>query len=277
MLISKNDRLRGKHNKPILLDFGFKLNGIPKPIVVFTHGFKGFKDWGHFNKIMEYFIENDFVFVKFNFSHNGGTIEQPIDFPDLEAFGNNNYSIELDDLKTVIDWIENYNSKDFDKSQIYLIGHSRGGSISILGANEDKRIKKLVTWAAVSDLINRYSKEQMDFWKKEGVIYVENTRTNQKMPLYYQLAENTLSNIERFNIEQAANNLMIPHLIIHGNADEAVHVGEAYNINEWNKESEILIIEGSGHTFGAKHPYLETSFPKEVQLVLEKTVTFLQK
>ena len=41
---------------------------------------------------------NGFAFVKFNFSHNGGTIENPIDFPDLKAFGNNTYGKEVADL-----------------------------------------------------------------------------------------------------------------------------------------------------------------------------------
>ncbi|WP_435524823.1 hypothetical protein [Chryseobacterium indoltheticum] len=36
--------------------------------------------------------------VKFNFSHNGTTVEDPENFADLEAFGNNNYSKELSDL-----------------------------------------------------------------------------------------------------------------------------------------------------------------------------------
>jgi pimeloyl-ACP methyl ester carboxylesterase len=277
MLISKNDIVKGEHGKPILLDFGYKTDGKPKPVVIFVHGFKGFKDWGHFNEVMEYFIEQDFAFVKFNFSHNGGTIEQPIDFPDLEAFGNNNYTKELDDLKTVVDWIEDQEKSEFDKDEIYLIGHSRGGGVSILAANEDKRIKKLVTWAAVADLINRYPQEVIDQWEKEGVMYIENTRTNQQMPLYYQLAEDVLGNMDRFNIALAANKLAVPHLIIHGTSDEVVHIAEAKNIHEWSKSSEILIIEGSGHTFGAKHPHVETYFPEDVQLVLEKTLEFIKK
>ena len=30
-------------------------SGQPKPVVVFVHGFKGFKDWGHFNVLADYF------------------------------------------------------------------------------------------------------------------------------------------------------------------------------------------------------------------------------
>ena len=264
-------------HKPILLDYGYIPNGKPKPVIVFVHGFKGFKDWGHFNKVMHYFIEQGFAFVKFNFSHNGGTIEQPIDFPDLEAFGNNNYTKELDDLRTVIDWItEEREFTEFDPTQIYLIGHSRGGGISILAANEDDRIKKLITWAAVADLINRFPQEQLDHWKKEGVIYIENARTNQQMPLYYQLAEDTLANVDRFNIEEAAKKITIPHLVIHGTADEAVHADEGKKINGWNVNSELYIVEGAGHTFGAVHPYELADFPDELQLILDKTLKFIK-
>tara|TARA_B100000809_G_scaffold47690_1_gene42348 strand:- start:4900 stop:5733 length:834 start_codon:yes stop_codon:yes gene_type:complete len=277
MLISKNDIIQGKHSKPIVLDFGFKANGLQKPVIIFAHGFKGFKDWGHFNTMMEFFIQNNFAFVKFNFSHNGGTVEQPIDFPDLEAFGNNNYTKELDDLRTVVDWIEGLETTEIDKAQIYLIGHSRGGGISILAAHEDNRIKKLITWAAVSDLINRYPKEVLSHWKKEGVLYVENSRTNQQMPLYYQLAEDTLNNLERFKIENAASQLEIPHLVIHGTADNVVSVSEAESIKKWSRTSKLTIIEGANHVFGAFHPFLETTFPKDVQLVLEKTIQFIKK
>jgi uncharacterized protein len=276
MLISRNDIIEGKHGKPIVLDFGYHVDGKQKPIIVFAHGFKGFKDWGHFNKVMEYFIENGFAFLKFNFSHNGGTVEQPIDFPDLEAFGNNNFTIELDDLKTVIDWIEALEINEINKQEIYLIGHSRGGGIAMIAAHEDKRIKKLITWASVADLINRYPKETIDYWEKEGVLYIENTRTHQQMPLYYQLAENTLANKERFNIEQAVSKLTIPHVVIHGTADTSVSVDEAYQINTWNPNSELYIVDGANHAFGAVHPYEMDIFPDEVQLILDKTLQFVK-
>jgi pimeloyl-ACP methyl ester carboxylesterase len=277
MKISKNNIIPGEHGKPIVLDYGFKVNGVQKPVVIFAHGFKGFKDWGHFNKVMDYFIENDFSFVKFNFSHNGGTADQPIDFPDLEAFGNNNYTKELSDLRKVIDWVESVEQEEMDKTQIYLIGHSRGGGISILSAYEDKRIKRLITWASVADLINRYPEEVLVQWKKEGVLYVENGRTKQQMPLYYQLAEDTLRNKERFNIESVAKQLQIPHLILHGSADEVVGLKEAENINKWSKTSEMIVLEGAGHSFGASHPYTDKRFPRDVALVLRETLNFIRK
>ena len=98
MLIQKNIALNGSANRKFLLDVFYLQNGEKKPVVIFCHGFKGFKDWGHFNLVGERFAEEGCVFVKFNFSHNGTTPEDPLNFTDLKAFGNNNFSKELEDL-----------------------------------------------------------------------------------------------------------------------------------------------------------------------------------
>ena len=99
--------IKGCSKKNILIDTTLAEKNNSNKVVVFSHGFKGFKDWGPFNKIAEHFASNGFVFVKFNFSYNGTSIENPSDFVDLEAFGNNNFCKELDDLGLVIDWVVN--------------------------------------------------------------------------------------------------------------------------------------------------------------------------
>ena len=100
----KNIRINGSKEKSILLDCFYNKTETAKAIIIFAHGFKGFKDWGHFDYMANCFAEAGFVFIKFNFSHNGTTPEDPLNFGDLEAFGNNNFTIELDDFKNVIDW-----------------------------------------------------------------------------------------------------------------------------------------------------------------------------
>lgn len=274
----KNHIIPGSAQRPILLDAAWETTGTSKPVIVFAHGFKGFKDWGHFNQVMDYFVARGFVFVKFNFSHNGGTVDQPIDFPDLEAFGNNNYSKELHDLGCVLDWVEQTDQipeAEIDREQLYLIGHSRGGGITILKAASDARVRKLVTWAAVSDFESRLPQD-LATWKREGVIYVENARTHQQMPMYYQVVEDLRNNKTALNIEEAERSLTIPHLIVHGSADEAVAVDEAHQLKQWNPEAWLQVIDGAGHTFGAKHPYEEVQFPAYVQGVLELTDQFFR-
>ena len=124
------------------------------PIILFMHGFNGFKDWGHFDLIAQKFAEAGFCFVKFNTSHNGTTPAEPEAFADAEAFGQNNYTKELYDLKVMIDLILDDRADLFygcDQTGVYLIGHSRGGGIVLLQAAEDTRIKAVTTWASVSE------------------------------------------------------------------------------------------------------------------------------
>lgn len=280
MIILQNHPISNHQGRPIVLDLFFKKTKQRKPLVIFAHGYKGYKDWGVFGQMQKYFVEEGFVFLKFNFSHNGGTTEQVIDFPDLEAFGNNNYMLELDDLQTVIDWIsENNNYKDeIETSNIILIGHSRGGAIATLKTVQEKKISKLVTWAAVCDLNRSFFEEgpELDKWKKEGVLYVINGRTKQQMPHYIQFYENFIENQELLNVESATKKIMVPHLIIHGDGDHSVPVRHAKNLHRWNPSSVLKIIPNTNHVFGAKQPWLENQFPQDFELVLKKTINFIK-
>ncbi|WP_405610570.1 alpha/beta hydrolase family protein [Polaribacter sp. Asnod1-A03] len=276
----KNIVIVGKHQKPIVTDVFYNETHQPKKVIIFCHGYKGFKDWGAWNLLAETFAEAGFFFIKFNFSHNGGTIEQPIDFPDLEAFGNNNYTKELDDLESVLDWISsdvNF-KKEADLDAISLIGHSRAGGIVLLKSAEDTRVKKVVTLAAVSNFGNRSSTiGDLEQWKKDGVKYVVNGRTNQKMPHYYQFYLDYINNEERLNIKKATESLQIPQLIIHGDKDDAVFLNEGENLHKWNPKSEFKIIENANHVFNVSHPWNHNELSKELKEVTNFCIDFLKK
>ena len=277
MNISKNIVIDGKHGKPILTDVFYIENNKPKPIIIFCHGYKGFKDWGAWNVMAMAFAEFGFCFIKFNFSHNGGTIKQPIDFPDLEAFGNNNYTKELDDLGTIIDWVSSNSElkNETDVNNLSLIGHSRAGGIVAIKAEEDNRIKKVICLASVCDFGKRSSTTgNLKQWKKDGVKYVLNGRTKQQMPHYYQFYENFIANENRLTIKRAVSNLKIPHLIIHGNNDTSVLLEEAKNLHQWNKNSTLEIIEGANHVFGAQHPWEGDTLPIHLENVIEAVIRF---
>ncbi|WP_108867755.1 alpha/beta hydrolase family protein [Aquimarina aquimarini] len=275
---NNNIYIEGKHNKPILADVFYLENELQKPIVIFCHGYKGFKDWGAWDLVANSFANAGFFFVKFNFSHNGGTAKQPIDFPDLEAFANNNYNKELDDLETVIDWVTSsdfeYN-KEIITSNITLIGHSRGGGIVTIKAVEDTRVTKLITWAGVSDYKNRFPKgKAFDEWRENKVMYVENGRTQQRMPHYFQFYTSFIEDEERLTIAKAVTKIKIPYLIVHGTDDPTVDVEEGKKINSWNRDSELFLVEGSDHIFGARHPWQKKNLPKYLDVIVQKSINF---
>ena len=269
----------GSAGKPILIDATFKANAHAKQVVVFCHGFKGFKDWGPFNKIANHFADNDIVFVKFNFSFNGTTTNDPINFSDLKGFGNNNFCKELDDLSLVLDWIENCHELkgEINSSKISLFGHSRGGSIVMLKTAEDTRVGKIISWASPSNFLERLpKKEKLAKWKELGVAYIYNGRTKQNMPMYFQFYENCIKFAKRLNIQNAVSKMSIPHLLVHGNEDPTVLLSEAVNIKSWNPDIDLHIIDGANHVLGGFHPYALEKFPKDLQEAIDVTIKFLK-
>lgn len=277
----KNIIISGAEARPITLDIFCKEGKQRSPVIIYAHGFNGFKDWGGFDLIAEEFASAGFAMVKFNFSHNGTTPQQPEDFADLEAFGNNNYTKQLADLQIVTDWLcnkDNVYKQLFDIDHISLIGHSMGGGIAILFAAGDARIKKLVTWAAISECKTPWGgwpETRLAEWKQIGVQFYTNTRTNQQLPLYYQLYLDYTTNKERLNIESAIKKLNIPVLICHGTNDISVPVERAYELKEWQPAAELFTVE-SNHVFDRVHPWTKDYLPGAMEAVLQKTISFLQ-
>lgn len=279
MKIAKNISIPGKHEKDILIDLFYTVNGTRKDVVIFCHGYKGYKDWGAWNQVAEEFALNNFFFVKMNFSHNGGTPEQPIDFPDLEAFGNNNYLKELDDLETVLDWLfaEQSLNSEINLKKVNLIGHSRGGGIVLIKASEDIRISKVVSWAGVSDFGSRFPKgEILDAWKTKGIAHVHNARTKQEMPHYFQFFTSFKENEDRLTIRTAVSKLKIPYLIVHGDEDETVDIKEAQSLQSWSDQASLIAIKGANHSFGSSQPWQEDKLPKDLATAVLKSVEFLK-
>lgn len=273
-----NKVIKGAHNLPIVLDVFYNSNVKRAPLIIFCHGYKGFKDWGAWGLLATTFAASGIAVLKFNFSHNGGTVNQPIDFPDLEAFGHNNYTKELDDLDRVLNWVElTYREhSNIDTTNLILVGHSRGGGIVTLKAAEDTRVKKLVSLAGVSDFKSRFPHgSDLDTWKSTGVQLVTNGRTKQQMPHYYQFYENFMANESRLTIQAAAKNLNLPHLIIHGDADTTVDIKEALALHKWNPESQLLIIKGANHIFGSHHPWTFLNLPPYLQQSHSKITSFI--
>ena len=279
MKIEKNIILPGVNGKPIALDIFYQENDQLKPIVIYAHGFNGFKDWANFDIIARQFATAGFVFVKFNFSHNGTTPNNPETFVDLDAFGENNYSKELEDLSKVIDWCmdsDNLYASVIITEKLYLVGHSMGGGIVLIKSAEDTRVKKVATWASISECKTpwgSWAHQKMEDWKTEGVQYIANGRTGQQMPLYYQLYIDYETNKSRLNIQHAIASLHIPILICHGTTDDAVSVDKAKILLQWQPNAQLLIVD-SDHVFGRKHPWVSNKLPEPMQAVLSKTIEF---
>ncbi len=164
-----------------------------------------------------------------------------------------------------------------NRDQISLIGHSLGGGIAIIKTAEDHRIKKLVTWAAISQCKipwGHWNEQKMNDWKQTGVDYYLNGRTKQNMPLYYQLYEDYVQHEEQLNIREAIGKIKISILICHGIKDPAVPVSAAYELAEWQPKAKIFTVY-SDHVFGRSHPWVSDNLPEAMEKVITETIGFL--
>ena len=272
----------GTEGLPIALDVHMskKTKG---PMVIYAHGFKGFKDWGGMDLVAQRFADAGMPFLKFNFSHNGTTPEQPEAFTNKEAFQSNTISKELNDLFIVFKWVQKELFKQWETElPIALIGHSKGGTESILFASRNPNIvHKLITWSATARAdIPWYAwpTEKIFDWHKTGMASIENKRTGEKMNLGLELLEDFENHKTNYDVLEAARNLKkLPWLICHGEEDEAVDFKHAKKLHKANKKSELFPVPDTGHTFGRKQPWEEKNLPEPTISLINKSIDFLSQ
>ncbi|MBE9585265.1 alpha/beta fold hydrolase [Mucilaginibacter sp. JRF] len=275
MIVQQQFVTPGAKGRPISLDVTVDTETPDAPLVIFAHGFKGFKDWGTHNLLARYFAERGYRFLKFNFSHNGVTADEPTEFTDLTSFSENTFSIELDDLKYVLDFAGS-GAAFKPTNEVYLIGHSMGGGISIIQTAEDSRIKKLISMAAVATFRNLWPRQAEKQWKLAGVMHFPNQRTGQQMPVKSTLLDDLDKNPERLNIIVRATEITQPWLIIHGDADSTVPLSHAEELHAAQPDAELYVIQGGDHTIGGRHPYTEKQLPDMLREFCDRCITFLQ-
>jgi uncharacterized protein len=279
MKIIKNIQIQSKEGLPILIDVCYKETNLPKPVIIFSHGFRSFKDWGTFNLLAKSFADSGFVFVKFNFSHNGTTPDHPDEIVSPELFGSTNITNELDDIDSVITWVQDNAflvNIYMIKEEIYLLGHSRGATLSILQGAVDERVKKIVSWCAFSDFEKIWANFDIKKWAEEGVSWSESKSSGIKLPLYYQHYENYLLNKEKYNIKKAVSSLKIPLFLVHGMEDETIGYEQTLEMKSWNKNADFSLLPNTNHNLGGYHPYAQTYLPFDTRVAVKESIAFFR-
>ncbi len=246
-------------------------DGGARPAVIGVHGFKGFKDWGFWPPLAERAARAGFTAVTFNLSGSGVDAAGQ---PTLgERFSRDTYSRQLHDIRAVIAALHAGELDVAAPATVALVGHSRGGGMAILAAESDPRVKPLVTWAAIADA-DRWSQATRKAWRERGHLDIENSRTGQVLPLGTDILDDVEANQAALDITAAAARLAIPWLIVHGEDDESVPVADAGRLSAANPGAKSLIVPGTGHTFGAAHPWKAAPV---AELVMAESLRFLMK
>jgi dipeptidyl aminopeptidase/acylaminoacyl peptidase len=125
----------------------------------------------------------------------------------------------MEDLEDALDFVQEQGCES-----VGLIGSSLGGTVAVLTAAKDKKVKALVTWATPCHLD--------ELFRGEGIEGLEKLRQD----------------VSRYDVVKAVKEAHCPVLIIHGSLDEQVPLSHAEILYENAKEpKDIQIIKGGDH------------------------------
>jgi putative redox protein len=184
--------------------------------------------------------------LRFDFSYVGESAGR---FEDLTISG------EVDDLGGACDELRRRGAGD-----LALVGSSLGGTVALLYAARDPRVRALVTIAAVSrplGIVERLGPARVEAWRRTG--YREEATG--------RLKRDFLDDLARHDVLGAARALRAVTLVTHGDADDVVPVGDAHALYAALPDPKALAV-----TAGCDHRY---SDPSHLEALLARTVAWV--
>jgi hypothetical protein len=209
------------------------------PCVIICHGFTGFKEETWIVNLAKELEDHYIASLRCDFTNSG---ESEGSWEGLKT------SEEIEDLKSMIDYVENINFVDKDK--IGVAGHSLGGLVSIVTASQDPRIKVLVTLSPLDDPNDKpiLKVNDMEKWKQAGYHIFKNIKYI-KIKIKYEF----FKDLKKFNTSKNVKKVKVPLLILHGDKDAMVPLSHGENIYKNANEPKLLrVIEGANHLFSGK-------------------------
>jgi dienelactone hydrolase len=230
-------------------------------VVVMCHGFKGHRRWGFIPLVAMRLQAEGFSALVVDFSHNGrvpadgrARLTQDDAFVAPDLFRANTIARELDDLSRTIAWVRGDGASALglpDTVAIALWGHSRGGLVAILRALEDPSIAALATWSALAGP-RPYTERQKALWREKGEMTFTDYASGTSLALGVAFLDDVERNRARYAAGDRAQDLVMPHLVVHGEHDPTVPVAESYRYYDTPsiKADKKLLRLLTGHTFG---------------------------
>lgn len=241
--------------------------GARRPHVLLLHGFKGFGQWGFFPELSRRLARAGLVAVRLNASGSGVGADLE-NFTELEAFERDTPTRQLEDLDRVRAFVQG-ELPGVDEERLGLFGHSRGGAGVLLHAARRGDYRALVTWASL-DSYDRFDAATKASWREQGFLPIVNARTGQVLRMGLAALEDIEANAAKLDVLAACRRIPAPTLLVHGTADEAVEFAASERLAGALEAGELVLVEGAGHTFGARHPLTEIG--ADLERVLDATV-----
>lgn len=180
--------------------------------IITCHGLYSNKDSEKYVSIAQKFCREGLSILRFDFrgcGESGGSFE------------NTSITGRMEDLEDALDFVQ---EQGHDNTGI--MGSSLGGTVGVLTAAKDRRVRALAIWATPCHLSELF----------QGEAFNGLTRLRE--------------DVNKHNVAKAIKEIHCPVLIVHGSLDEQVPLSHAKTLyKNANKPKSIKIIEGADHRF----------------------------
>ena len=220
------------------LDHTFHHGQRADTLVILGHGLTGNKDRPHLVAIAEGLAARGWPCLRISFSGNG---ESEGNFED------SNITREIGDLQAVLETVPH-------DVKIAYLGHSMGGGVGVLTAARDLRIRALISLSGMTHTAAFVEREFAEIIPGAGVMW-----ENGDCPLSATFVED-LQQIG--STLSAAESIIQPWLLIHGDADDVVPVEDSRDaFAAATCQKQLLEIAHADHLFG------ESYYPQIIETI----------
>ncbi len=225
----------------------------PIACVVLMHGYKGYKDYGFIPLLAHDLCARGIMVHRFNSSTSGMTNDiETFARPDLFAL--DTWARQVDDVRRVVRAVRDGEIAGNDLP-LFLIGHSRGGATALLSAGrhrDELNLSGVITINAV-DRCCRMTQDDQDAMLERGYAMTESARTKQELRIDARWLREQLDTPDDHNVLLQASRCGCPACILHGNADDAVHINAGLAIAH-KLNTPLFVLKNANHVLNMPNP-----------------------
>lgn len=286
MIKSSPWQITGSEDLPLFGDVHIPAQDQPRCVVIMTHGFLGYKDYGMFPFLAQSFADAGFITHRYNLAHSGMTNQsETFEHPDL--FENDTWNHQVADIESVIGAV-NDGTLEGQGLPIILWGHSRGGVSTLLAVgrkfrkNPESHQPDAVITVSAPDSTCRIPAETRTQIRDNGFIEVTSNRTGQTLRINRRWLDELEADAEAHDVLGCAHWIKCPVLAIHGEEDPTVEAASAGRIADAVKSghgrASSMLIPNANHVFNTPNPMPAGSAPStELRALRTACLEFARK
>lgn len=201
------------------------------PVVILCHGMESTKEGTKHRLLVDRLGAAGFGTLRFDFSYVG---ESEGEFADLTIRG------EVEDLGGAFDFVA-----ASARGPLGLFGSSLGGTVSLLFAATEPRIEAIAVVAAVAHprrILEEVRPDELARWRREGTFSLGGVT----------LRSTFVDDLETLDVLAACRATAAPVLVLHGDADRVVPLGDGEAIaaaRSGPAVRELRVFPGGDHRF----------------------------